>query len=51
MRYALLLMVFASPAAAHDATPAHPTALDGWVIAATVSVAAAMQVSALKVRK
>lgn len=51
MRYALPLMVLASPALAHDGIHAHPHGLEAWIVGLALLVIAAAGVLAVKVRK
>jgi len=51
MRYALTLMVFASPALAHDGIHAHPHGIEGWSVGLVLLAVAVVGAVALKVRK
>lgn len=51
MRYALPLILFTSPALAHDGIHAHPHGAEGWIVGLVLLVIAAVGVSVAKVRK
>ena len=51
MRYALPLLILASPALAHDGIHAHPHGIEGWIVGLALLVIAAAGVVAVKVRK
>ena len=51
MRYALPLVVLASPGLAHDGVHAHPHGVEGWIVGLALLVIAAAGVIAVKVRK
>ena len=50
MRYALPLLLLASPALAHDGIHAHPHGLEGWIVGFALLVIAAVCAVAVKVR-
>jgi hypothetical protein len=51
MRFALPLVLLASPALAHDGIHAHPHGLEGWIVGLALLVIAGTGAVAIKVRK